>query len=166
MVVEIGLEILLKRWLIRQFAYFWTSTRREQDIVLWARGARRGRFEFSHNRVRSAIYHELNPLRRQAMHAQVAAALENLHGGADCEALAYHYTCAAQWEKSLVHLEKAVERALAVRALDTARRYCDQAIEVLSRLAAGARSETQAERWRGERERIRDLRENATTLWA
>ena len=165
MVVEIGLEILLKRWLIRQFAYFWTSTRREQDIVLWARGARRGRFEFSHNRVRSAIYHELNPLRRQAMHAQVAAALENL-GGQDCEALAYHYTCAGQWEKSLIYLEKSVERALSVRALDTARRYCDQTIEVLSRLAAGARSETQAERWRGERERIRDLRENATALWA
>jgi len=166
MVVEIGLEILLKRWLIRQFAYFWTSSRREQDIVLWARGARRGRFEFSHNRVRSAIYHELNPIRRQAMHAQVAEALENLHGGRDCEALAYHYTCAAQWEKSLVYLEKSVERALAVRALETARRYCDQAIEVLSRLAAAARSETQAERWRGERERIRDLREAATTLWA
>lgn len=161
LVVEIGLEVMLKRWLIRQFAYFWTDSRQEQDLVLWARGARRGSFEFAHNRIRAAIYHELNPLRRQAMHAQVAAALEGLHGGRDCEDLAHHYTASGQWEKSLPFLERSVERALAVRALDAARRFCDQAIEVLSRLAAGARSEAQAERWRGERERLRALRETA-----
>jgi DNA-binding SARP family transcriptional activator len=162
-VVEIGLEILLKRWLIRQFAYFWTDGQRDDDIVLWARGARRGSFEFAHNRVRGAIYGELNPLRRQAMHAQVAMALEKLLEGRDCEALAYHYTAAGQWEKALPFLQRSVERALAVRAGDAARRYCDQAIEVVSRLAAGARSEAAAERWRGEREA---LRERAAEIWS
>lgn len=158
-VIDIGLEILLKRWLIRQFAQSWTTARRERDIILWARGARRGSFEFAHKRIRSAVYRELNPLRRQAMHTQVAEALERLRGVQDPEALAFHFAAAGQWEKSLPHLEHAVERALAVRALDTARRYCDQAIEALSRLAASARSEAQAMRWRNERERIREIRE-------
>ncbi|HEY0514517.1 MAG TPA: AAA family ATPase [Thermoanaerobaculia bacterium] len=155
LVVEIGLEVLLRRWLIRQFAYFWTNAGHEEDILLWAGGARRGSFEFAHPRIGEAIYNEINPLRRQAMHAQVAEALESLRGG-DCEALAHHFTAAAQWERSLPFLERSVERALAVRAVDAARRYCDQAIEVLSRLAAGARSEAQADRWRREREALRE----------
>jgi DNA-binding SARP family transcriptional activator len=155
-VVEIGLEILLRRWLIRQFVYFWSDGQRDEDIVLWARGSRRGSFEFAHNRIREAIYGELNPLRRQAMHGQVAEALESLLGGRECEVLAHHYTAANQWEKSLPFLERALERALAVQAGDAARRYCDQAIEVLSRLAAGARSEAVAERWREKREVMRE----------
>ncbi|HEX3530833.1 MAG TPA: hypothetical protein VH988_27540, partial [Thermoanaerobaculia bacterium] len=158
MVVEIGLDVLLKRWLIRQFAHVWTDSQREDDLGPWKHGgraARRGSFEFAHNRIRRAIYGELNPLRRQAMHLQVATALESLQGGHPCEALAFHYAAAGQWEKALPHLERAVDRALAVRAGDAARRYCDQAIEVLSRLAAGARSEAAAERWREERETMR-----------
>jgi predicted ATPase len=160
-VIDIGLEILLKRWLIRQFAHSWTTARRERDIILWAQGARRGNFEFAHKRIRGAVYRELNPLRRQAMHAQAAEALERLRGTRDPEALAFHFAAAGQWEKALPHLERAVQRALSVQALDTARRYCDQAIEALSRLAAGARSEAQATRWRNERERMREIRERA-----
>jgi len=158
-VVEIGLEILLERWLIRQFAHSWTSTRRERDIVLWARGARRGNFEFAHKRIRSALYGELNPLRRQVMHAQVAEALEHLGEGRDSEALAYHYLAAGDWEKTLVALEKAMARALAVLAGETARHYCDQILEVLDRLTAAARNDTLAEKWHGERERMRQVRE-------
>jgi DNA-binding SARP family transcriptional activator len=162
-VVEIGLEILLKRWLIRQFSHFWTDGRGDEEpLLVWAGGARRGSFEFAHNRTRKAIYGELNPLRRQAMHAQAAAALESLRGGRDCEALAFHYTVANQWEKALPHLQRSFERALALCADDAARRYFDQAIEGLSRLAAGARSEAVAERWREERDA---LRERARRLW-
>ena len=40
-VVEIGLELMIERWLIRQHSDFWRSGRREHDIVLWAKGARR-----------------------------------------------------------------------------------------------------------------------------
>jgi predicted ATPase len=160
-VVEVGLEIMLRRWLIRQFAHQWTSTRRERDIVLWAQGARWGSFEFAHQRIRVAVYQELNPLRRQAMHAQVAEALERLRGTRDCEALAFHYSAAGQWEKALPHIERSIERCLSGMALDTARRYCDMAIEAFSRLAAGARSEAQADRWRDERERVREMREAA-----
>jgi hypothetical protein len=90
------------------------------------------------------------------MHAQVAEALEKLRGRQDCEVLAYHWSAAGQWEKSLPFLAGALERARAVGAVDAARRYCDLAIEGLSRLAASARSEAQAERWRGEREVMRE----------
>ncbi len=157
-VVEIGIDVLLKRWLIRQFAHVWTDIQHDADLVPWKHGgpgARRASFEFAHNRIRGAIYADLNPLRRQAMHSQVAEALESLLGGRECEALAFHYSAAGLWEKALPHLERSVERALAVRAADAARRYCDQAIEVLSRLAAGARSEAAAVRWREEREAMR-----------
>jgi DNA-binding SARP family transcriptional activator len=161
-VVEIGMEILLRRWLIRQFSHSWTSSREEEGLALWAQGARRGSFEFSHREIRNAIHQEINPLRRQAMHAQMAAALERLQGNRNCQALAFHFVAAGEWEKALPHLEQSVERALAVCAEDTAQRYCDQAVEALSRLVASARNAGQAERWRGERdhflERMRELR--------
>ncbi len=158
-VVEVGLELLLERWLVRQFAHSWTGSRRERDIVLWARGARRGNFEFAHKRIRGALRGELNPLRRQAMHAQVADVLARLQRAGDGEALAYHYVAAGEWEKAIVHLEGAMERALSVMAEETARHYCDQLIEVLDRLTAAARNDAQAQRWRGERERMQDVRE-------
>jgi DNA-binding SARP family transcriptional activator len=164
-VVEVGMEILLRRWLIRQFSHSWTSSREEDSLTLWAQGARRGSFEFSHREIRNAIHQEINPLRRQAMHAQVAAALERFQGDRDCQALAFHFVAAGEWEKALPHLERAVERALAVCAEDTAQRYCDQAVETLSRLVASARNAGQAERWRGERdqflERMREVRGQA-----
>ena len=136
-VVEIGLEVMLEHRLIRRLA-------------------RPGSFEFTHDRIRGAIYGELNPLRRQAMHSQLGEALESLLGERECEVLAYHHTTGNQWEKSLPFLERSLERALAVQAGDAAQRHCDQAIEVLSRLAAGARSALVAERWRERREVMRE----------
>src|SRR6185295_4916071 len=158
-VVEIGLELLLERWLIRQFAHSWTSSRRERDIVLWARGARRGSFEFAHKRIRSALCGELNPLRRQAMHGHVAEALGRLRGDRDREALAYHWVAAGEWERALAPLEAAMERALSLLAEETARHYCEQILEVLDRLAAAARNDAQAEKWRRERARMREVQE-------
>lgn len=154
-VVEVGLEILLKRWLIRQFADSWKTNRRERDIVLWAQGARRGSFEFAHKIIRNAVYHELNPLRRQVMHLQVAEALERAHGERDPETLSHHFMEAGQWERALPHLERAIGRAQSLCAEETARRYCGQAVEVLGRLVASARTAAQEERWREERERVR-----------
>jgi DNA-binding SARP family transcriptional activator len=158
-VVEIGLELLLRRWLVRQFAYVWTSNRRERDIILWAKGVRRGSFEFAHTRIRSALYHELNPIRRQAMHTQVADTLERLRGDRACEDLAHHLLAGGQWERALAPIEQAMKRALSVMAVNTARHYCDRAVEALGRLAAAARSEEKAEGWRRERERFREIRE-------
>lgn len=163
-VVEIGLEIVLRRWLVRQFAAAWATGRRERDIVLWARGARRGRFEFAHPRIRSALYHELNPLRRQAMHGHVVTALENLRGAPVGEDLAHHALAAGLWEQALAPLERAAERAKSVLARDTAVHYYDRMLEALSRLAGASRSREQVERWREERARLEDLREAAAEM--
>ncbi|HSK77910.1 MAG TPA: AAA family ATPase [Thermoanaerobaculia bacterium] len=159
-VLEIGLEILLKRWLIRQLSSFWTSNRRERDVVVpRALRAHRGSFEFAHETIRRALYNELNPLRRQAIHGQVADALTALKGDSDCETLAWHLTSAGQWERALAPLEKAMERAQAVQAVHTARHYHEQWVEALTRLVASARNGAVAERWRGERERVEGLLE-------
>ncbi|HSF41025.1 MAG TPA: AAA family ATPase, partial [Thermoanaerobaculia bacterium] len=58
-VLEIGLGVLQSRGLVR---------------------AHRGSFEFAHETIRRALYNELNPLRRQAIHGQVADALTALKG--------------------------------------------------------------------------------------
>jgi len=161
-VVEIGLEILLKRWLVRQYVPQWASGRRERDIVLWTQGARRGKFEFAHRHVRNALYQDLNPLRRQAMHGHVAAALEESRPERRerlCEALAFHYRAAGEWEKALPYLERAAEKAHALAARGMALQYCDFALEALTRLVASSRNDDQAGRWTEERLRLRRLRE-------
>jgi DNA-binding SARP family transcriptional activator len=157
-VVELGLEILLKRWVVRQFAHTWTSRRRERDIVMWARGARRGSFEFSHKRIRSALYQEVNPLRRQAMHGHVATAIEELWGERHPERLSHHWIEGGQWEKALSPLLSSAARAREALAPDVASFYYARALAALDHLAAGARSEEEAARWRAERLRVESQR--------
>lgn len=173
-VVEIGLEILLQRWFIRRFVPHWTHRRGECGERDGLEGTFEfGVFEFCHEHIRDAIYHDLNPLRRQAMHAQVACAFEELRENpengegkgegeeeATCEALAFHHRVAGQWERAVPYLLQAAERAVALAAKESALRYCDQAIEALSRLVAAARNDEQAERWSGERLGARRLRES------
>ncbi|HEX2223307.1 MAG TPA: BTAD domain-containing putative transcriptional regulator [Thermoanaerobaculia bacterium] len=156
-VVELGMEILLKRWLTRQFAHTWTSSRRERDIVLWARGARRGSFEFSHKRVRRALYHDVNPLRRNAMHEQVAASLEELWEDRYPERLGHHWLVAGQWERALPALLTSAWRARQALAPDVASYYYGRAVEALGHLVSGARTDAEAESWRRERERVESL---------
>ena len=160
-VIEVGLEVMLRRWLVRQLAPFWTSNRREPDIVLWAKGARRGGFEFAHKMVRHVLYHDIDPARRRILHLQVAEGLERLHRGGTaqvCEALSYHFMAAGHDDRALAYLEKAAERARFVMAGETALAYAEQAVAVVERLAA-AEGRAGRERWRirrGELEKQRD----------
>ena len=137
-VLEIGLGLLDRHGLVRP---------------------RGGRFEFCHETIRRALYHELNPLRRQDIHRQVADAVTALRGDSDCEALAWHLTSAGQWERALAPLEKAMARAQSMQAVHTARSYHEQWVEALTRLVASARNGAIAERWRNERERVEELLE-------
>lgn len=122
-VIDIGLEVLLKRWLIRQHVPSWRSGGRERDMVLWARGARRGAFEFAHARLRAVFYRTLDPVRRQSMHAQVAQALEE-HPSTDadqiCEELAWHTAAAGLQERAWFWAARALENARALGADDIA----------------------------------------------
>jgi predicted ATPase len=140
-VVEVGLELMLRRWLVRQSLGHWESNQRQRDITLWAQGMRRGRFEFAHRHIRSALVEALDPRRRQLLHAQIAAALEALPETADnrsSEALAHHWASAGEPGKALSHLEHALRNARALQADATAVHYFQQASDLLSRLCGGS----------------------------
>lgn len=129
-VVDIGLEVLLKRWLIRQHVPSWRSGGRERDVVLWARGARRGAFEFAHAQTRTVFYRALDPIRRQAMHAHVFEALEELQGAEDdwiCEDLAWHAAAAGLQERARFWAARAAENARGLGADDVAEIWAREA---------------------------------------
>ncbi|MEM7483414.1 MAG: BTAD domain-containing putative transcriptional regulator [Acidobacteriota bacterium] len=136
-VVEIGIELMLERWFIRQFPRFWTENPRDRDIVLWARGARRGTFEFASYRIREAVYQNLNPLRRQQMHRQVGEAFFDIfrerHEQA-AEALAHHFSLAGDLERALPFLRASAEKAVALHEGATALYYCQRALRAQRRL--------------------------------
>lgn len=113
-VVEIGIELMLERWLVRQHAHRWTEDPRERDLVLWAQGARRGSFEFAHPAIRRAVYEDLAPGRRRVLHREVAEVLaERYEPGPEAgpERIARHYTLAGEPAAALPYLRAAAERA-------------------------------------------------------
>ena len=127
-VVDIGLELMIERWLMRRYAVRWTSSRRPHDIVSWAKGARRGSFEFAHKRTREVIYNRLQPSRRRVLHLQIAQALESLYTddrNRVCELLAYHYTRAEVWAQALPALQATAAKARALGA-DALVEDCEQ----------------------------------------
>ncbi len=122
-VVEVGLEIMLERWILRQNADRWTTSGRQRDIVLWSHGARQGSFDFSHKRTREVIYRSVSDGRRRLIHGQVADALEALHGGDPDEAsglLAFHFEQAGEWDRAARYAKKAADRARSVFACGVA----------------------------------------------
>lgn len=132
-VVEIGIEMMIERWLIRQLAHDWAANPRDRDLVLWARGARRGTFEFASYRIREAIYRDLDPPRRQRMHRRVAAELD----GVPVELAAHHWERAGAWREAFPLLARAAERAAGLGDRETGLVYCRRARRLLERLGTG-----------------------------
>jgi DNA-binding NarL/FixJ family response regulator len=76
-------------------------------------------FAFRHALTRQAVYAELLARERQAHHRAIAEVIERMEVGApDAQAagLAYHWTEAGEWAKSLVYARRAGERAQALYA--------------------------------------------------
>ncbi len=100
--------------------------------------------EFAHDKIRVAIYNDLNPKRRQVIHRQVALALEARHRGETdqvCEVLAHHYAAAGIWDKALVYLQQAGDRARQALANESAFYWYNRALDALSHLEQMASSE-------------------------
>jgi tetratricopeptide (TPR) repeat protein len=96
-VVEISLELMLERRLVRQVARNWSPTPRERDLVRWAQGVRRGELELSHPLVRRAALAELPAARRRQLHRDVAEALAARAAGgvaAPSEVVRHHLAAA------------------------------------------------------------------------
>ena len=156
-VVELALEILLGRWLVRQRVQHWARRRREPDIVLWSRGARQGDFEFAHPSMRRLLYEDVPAEHRRVLHGDVAAALEEIHRSdpdCPCELLAWHYTAAGIWDKAFDYLEISASRARALGARHACREHCRQALLALDPLEADAPGDWT---WREARTRIQEL---------
>lgn len=135
-VVEIGTEVALERWLVRTAQPFWATPGREADLVLWARGARQGAFEFAHETIRMAILGFLEPRRRREIHRLVAQALEERHRGSldqVREELAYHWTEARNPRRAAWHMVLAAKTAISLRAESNAVDFCRQALQQIRR---------------------------------
>ena len=156
-VVEIGIEILLERWLVRASGQRWNQGGLESGLAPWNRGLHGGTFEFDHERIRRVIAADVNPMRAQVLHAQTARALAALRAADTdglAEELAHHAQAANDWEAAHRHLLAAAEHALRQQSPGAARACLARAREAAARLLAAAAAADDRARWRDERERL------------
>jgi DNA-binding SARP family transcriptional activator len=104
--------------------------------VLVVRG---NRLDFAHDRVREVAANRLTPVSRTMIHAQVAAAIEDLYAGdraSHAGQLAMHYRDGEIWDKALEYLAVAGRQAAARGAKLEAARCFEQALDALEHLPA------------------------------
>ncbi len=107
-----AVEALVKRHLLREEA---------EDGV----------YDFSHDKVREVVYHDIGGARRRLLHRSVAEALERRGEGEAHERdarLAEHYERAHDWAKALRYLVLTGERSQALFAMRDALHWLDRAI--------------------------------------
>jgi tetratricopeptide (TPR) repeat protein len=100
------------------------------------------RFRFSHDRVRDVAYDGLLPPARQALHAEVARAMERLDADRLEEIydrLAHHYLRADEPPRAITYLVHFAEQARQRYAFDDAARSLEQALVQAQRLPAPER---------------------------
>ncbi len=89
-------------------------------------------YQFSHDKLRQALYEGIAGPRRRALHLRVAGALEKA-GGEPAE-LAHHYLRAGAWRPALENLVLAARKARESYAWETALKDYARALEVVGRL--------------------------------
>ncbi|NCT84518.1 MAG: AAA family ATPase [Comamonadaceae bacterium] len=102
-----------------------------QDFIFPDR--RPGHLRFKHGITRDVVYEATGLHERQALHRHISAAL-SAHGGAEDqlhEQLAYHDAAANDWPAAARHAESAGDQALAVSALDRAKKQFRAALAAL-----------------------------------
>lgn len=95
-------------------------------------------FAFRHALTREALYARLLARERQALHGQLAQAIEHIHAAAleaHLEALAYHFYEGALWSKALEYAQRAGEKALALYAPHAAVEQFTRAVRAAGRLS-------------------------------
>jgi len=101
---------------------------------------RPGHLRFKHGITRDVVYEATGLHARQALHRHISAAL-SAHGGAEDqlhEQLAYHDAAANDWPAAARHAEAAGDQALAVSALDRAKKQFRAALAALEFLPDAA----------------------------
>ena len=105
------------------------------------------RFDFTHARIREVAYAQLLPPRRRLLHAQVAAALEDVYQDAlepHYAALAAHHCDGESWEKALTYFQRAGTSAVTCSANREAIAYVDRGLQMLDHLPEGPARTTHA----------------------
>ncbi len=123
-VLEPVLYELLQRGFVRFLPTYWFESRRERDLVLWGRGARRGVFQLGSNGLAGALVQSIPWERRVVLHRRIADVLAAAGPGSDgtghAEAVAGHLIAAGEEERALPWIARACERALALGAFASA----------------------------------------------
>jgi adenylate cyclase len=85
----------------------------ERALVYQERAIPEVEYSFKHVLTREAVYHNLPRRRRQALHRQVAQAIEALYpdGQEQSESLAYHYDRGSDVKRAVIYLMQAGEKA-------------------------------------------------------
>ena len=89
-------------------------------------------YHLSHDKLREAIYEDIDSPRRRKLHLRVAKTLENAKG--EPTELAHHYLRAKEWASALENLELAARRAEERSAWRTALENCVRALEIVEEL--------------------------------
>lgn len=127
-VVEIALELMIERGFVRRFTPGWSPEPLARDLVMWAEGARRGTFRFSHQLVRRAIYRSLSEERRRQLHSALADTLAARQEYEDRdETIAFHRLAADEADAARPHVEAAIRRARAAGDEEAASWYAERA---------------------------------------
>ena len=136
MVVEIGLSLLVERWMVRRFTEEWQDSSPERHLFLWSQGTRQGRFEFSSRLIRRAIHDSIDPERRRTLHEDIGRLIEDLHGPDPefCELLAFHFSKADNHERAWPYMLASGDRAYDAAAPHTAGHYYRLALECITHL--------------------------------
>ncbi|MCU0294259.1 MAG: hypothetical protein MUF10_20120, partial [Thermoanaerobaculaceae bacterium] len=98
---------------------------------------RPGGYQVSHELLRRVVYDDLPLSARLDLHRRVALAVE-AHRPGEVEVLAHHFATACIPDRAADYLEKAADRALEVRAYDTAAFHLARAAAALEQIGAPA----------------------------
>ena len=126
-VVERSLDEWLTRRLVR--AVERSCTNSGSAMTPWPS------FDFSHDKIRAALYSEVPPGRRCLLHRRIGEALERLHADdreTVCEQLAHHYELGGNSKRALTYLVAAAAKSVATYAHRKAVEYYDRALALMA----------------------------------
>ena len=90
------------------------------------------KYHLSHDKLRQALYEDIDDFQRRTMHLRVARALEE--EGCEPAELAHHYVRAEEWRPALENLVRAAHRAEASHAWETALKDYGRALEIVEKV--------------------------------
>jgi DNA-binding SARP family transcriptional activator len=89
-------------------------------------------YDFNHDKIREVVYHDLSRTRCMLLHRQVAEAIESAAPD-QVGTLAEHFELGGAWDKAVIYLNKAAERARRLFAMQEALDFYDRAIDLAER---------------------------------